>query len=93
MCTVLVLGDGQGDGQGGPAHGAPTALGDFDKTGDLLADLRTYQSFMVSPSCRQELAPLPAREVKKLILGWVHGCLPRQAGTPRRRAGQAHEGY
>jgi hypothetical protein len=31
--------------------------------------------------------------VKKLILGWVHGCLPRQAGTPRRRAGQAHEGY
>jgi hypothetical protein len=78
MCTDLVL----GDGQGGRAHGAPTALGDLDKTGDLLAELRACQHLVASPSCRQKLpCPLGVPPVVGAKAHAAHGKVPRAGGN------------
>ncbi len=78
MCTDLVL----GDGQGGRARGDPTAFGDLDKTGDLLAELRTCQHLVASPSCRQELpCPHGIFRVVGAQAHAAHGREPRAGGN------------
>ncbi len=78
MCTDLVL----GDGQGGHARGAPTAFGDLEKTGDLLAELRACQRFVASPSCRQELpCPHGIFRVVGAQAHAAHGREPRAGGN------------
>jgi hypothetical protein len=78
MCTDLVL----GDGQGGRARGDPTAFGELDKTGDLLAELRTCQHYVANPSCRQELpCPHGAPPVVGASAHAAHGSEPRAGGN------------
>jgi hypothetical protein len=76
MCTDLVLGGGQG---GGHARGAPTAFGDLDKTGDLLAELRTCQHLVASPSCRQE-PPCP-HGIFRVVGAQAHAAHGREPRT------------
>jgi hypothetical protein len=78
MCTDLVL----GDGLGGSVRGDPTAFGELDKTGDPLAELRTCQRYVASPSCRQELpCPHGAPPVVGAQAHAAHGSEPRAGGN------------
>ncbi len=64
------------------ARGAPTAFGDLDKTGDLLAELRACQHFVASPSCRQELpCPFGAPPVLGAQAHAAHEKDPRAGGN------------
>jgi hypothetical protein len=80
MCTDPVLGDGQG--QGGHVASVPTAFGDLGTTGDLLAELRTCEGFVASPSCRRELpCPHGAPPVIGAQAHAAHGREPRAGGN------------
>jgi hypothetical protein len=83
MCTDPVL----GDGQGGHVAGVPTAFGDLGTTGDLLAELRTCEGFVASPSCRREL-PCP-HGIFRVIGAQAHAAHGREP----RAGGNDNEGH